>query len=830
VLDDRLEIALVAAEPDIVTPVGIAVDARGRVFAVESNTHFRPPDYRGPTSDRILTFEDKDGDGRYETRGVFAAGFTFAMNLAIMADGTLFVVERSQISRVRDTNEDGAADEKTVVARLETKGVYPHNGLDSIVLTPDGHAFVGTGENLGEPYTLHGSDGRFFTAHGDGGQIFRMRPDGSDLEHWATGFWNAFAQTLLPDGSLISIDNDPETRPPNRLIHVVRGGDYGFQYRYGRAADHAFDAWNGELPGTLPRAGGIGEGATGVLTTSATGWPADYASSVLVSSWSDRRIEVHTLAARGASFSSRMRVLVQGGRAFRPVAMAAAPDGSVFFTDWVVRNYSVHGHGRIWRLKVRGQGPGKTVVRPAGPAPSAARAQLRRLETLTAPAAFASTAELDRAAAPLLAGARATDPFLRTVAAHALVQPAFADVAAALHRDRHARTRLAGLMALRLAFRTAVHTGQAPAAIDRRAAALRTALRAGLADRDEDVRIFSLITAAEGLRDEFLLDAAEIALVHGAVKSDAPTGRVARVYRAAVQMLKVPPVASMVPPGRAQDLATLSGRGGLSARRDTLWRLAATPDEPLQSAALAIALSPREPLPLRADAVAVLANNGNVAGLTALLAEPDRGLQIEAVRALRAGLGEPEVQTALRKKLAAVARGRDPGLREEVRFALTDDSVPAEPRPTDAAAWWQAVKRGGNPEAGRRVFMNPGVGCYRCHKAGDLGLDVGPPLTFMGGERAERVFEGIIDPSLDVVWSARTFEMKDGTSYMGMTKGRTPDGSVILVNAAGQRITLPAKDITSDTASDGSLMPDGLHETMTVQGLRDLMAFLRTLK
>lgn len=59
--DDRLSLKLFAAEPDIVTPVGIAIDAKGRVLAIESNTHFRPAGYKGAEKDRILRFEDTNG-------------------------------------------------------------------------------------------------------------------------------------------------------------------------------------------------------------------------------------------------------------------------------------------------------------------------------------------------------------------------------------------------------------------------------------------------------------------------------------------------------------------------------------------------------------------------------------------------------------------------------------------------------------------------------------------------------------------------------------------------------------------------------------------------
>jgi hypothetical protein len=56
VVDSRLKIELFAAEPDIVTPTGLAIDSRGRVLVVESHTHFRPDDYQGPPADRLPTW------------------------------------------------------------------------------------------------------------------------------------------------------------------------------------------------------------------------------------------------------------------------------------------------------------------------------------------------------------------------------------------------------------------------------------------------------------------------------------------------------------------------------------------------------------------------------------------------------------------------------------------------------------------------------------------------------------------------------------------------------------------------------------------------------
>src|ERR671924_132303 len=56
--DERLTVELIAAAPEIVTPTGVAVDARGDVWVVENHTHQRPKEYTGPETDRIRVFSD----------------------------------------------------------------------------------------------------------------------------------------------------------------------------------------------------------------------------------------------------------------------------------------------------------------------------------------------------------------------------------------------------------------------------------------------------------------------------------------------------------------------------------------------------------------------------------------------------------------------------------------------------------------------------------------------------------------------------------------------------------------------------------------------------
>ncbi len=357
VLDERLQLQLVASDPDIVTPTGIGVDGKGRVFVIESNTHFPPPDYKRAKHDRILLLEEFGPDGKARKTSVFFEGTKFTMNLAVYHDGSLYVATRYEVFRLTDKDGDGKADqsleERQKIAWLDTKGDYPHNGLSGFAFDLAGNVYFGFGENLGADYKLIGTDGTTLSGGGEGGNIYRCDPEGKHLRRVATGFWNPFHVGFDAFGRLFAVYNDPDSRPPCRLLHIVEGGDYGYRYRNGRKGVHPFTAWNGELPGTLPMVAGTGEAPCAVLAYESDNLPEEYRGDLLVTSWGDHRIERYRLKPRGASFSAEMTPVVRGGENFRPVGLALAPDGSLYFSDWVDKSYTLHGKGRVWRLSAK---------------------------------------------------------------------------------------------------------------------------------------------------------------------------------------------------------------------------------------------------------------------------------------------------------------------------------------------------------------------------------------------------------------------------------------------------------------------------------------------
>jgi putative membrane-bound dehydrogenase-like protein len=853
VRDSRLRIQLFAREPAIVTPVGIAVDARHRVFVIESHTHLPAKDYPGPKDDRIKLFLDADGDGKPERITVFADGFKDAMNLAISPGGEVYVCHRTGVVVLHDRDGDGRSEARTEIVRLETAQTYSHSCLLGIAFAADGWLYVSRGNLGGYPYTLEGSDGTQVTGYGDGGNIVKCRPDGSRLQLVATGFWNPFGLDFDAAGRLLCVDNDPDSRGPNRLLHIVAGGDYGFKTLYGGSGLHPYDAWDGELPGTLPMLAATGEAPSGVLDADKAALPADYAGNILATIWGTHRIARFRPRPAGASLRAREEVLVEGSRLFRPVGIAAGPDGTIYVTDWVKKDYPNHGLGRIWRLSAR---PGVPTTRPRDPwAPPIATAAALRLSRLS------SAETLDRYD-ELIRSLTEDDPFLRSAAISALARPVF-QVQRLFDDLGHAdpQIRLGILLALRRAKQAS------PLPIVKRL----------LADPDEDVRKMALIWAGESM---LLPLAAEI---DQAVSTPGVSPELFRVYLATAQLLtqeeantlrrKVPGHQIKRAPHTPTVNAVLRDRSKSSRvravaltfvdqpdRKDTfalLTEFVRGADPLLQLEAVrtlagsttaraaelleTVALDARRQAELRAEAILGLAAQPPAArqAVLPLLDDPDATVAFEAVRTLGTAADDQAVRTALEQKYQAT-RGR-PGseaLAEQLRFALFPPgqapapAQPSEPRPATEEEWLKLLGEGGDRSAGRRVFYHPSVTCAKCHAIAGRGGWTGPDLSQIGRSLdRKQLLRAILRPSEDIAQEFQGYKVmtEAGKIYTG-TQFHFRGNAVTLILLDGQEVRIPLKDIESYTVSAESLMPENLDRQMSVRDFRNLVAYLLSLK
>lgn len=946
-LDPRLKIELFAESPQIATPTGIDVDRFGRVWAIESNTHFPPEGYAGHPTDRILVMEPGPESGRAEKIAVFKEGLTHSMSIAVKPvwwdldqepAGSasvsrsplieVLIATRREILFCRDTDGDLKCDDVRRLVSLETTGNYPHNGLAGFAFDACGNMFFGFGENLGADYKIIGSDGTTLTGGGEGGNIYRCRADGSHLERWATGFWNPHANCFDGFGRLFSVDNDPDSRPPCRLLHIVRDGDYGYRFRNGRKGTHPFTAWNGEIPGTLPMVSGTGEAPSGIVAYESDGLPADYRGTLLVGSWGDHRIDKFVLKPRGLSVESMPEPVIKGGENFRPVGLAVAPDGSLFLTDWVLKEYKVHQKGRIWRVAMKDR-----------PVPAAAKAKV----TEPSDAMTTLVAELDspvlitrRLAAKRLAGTADGRRLLEPIAAGSDLQsrrryeaacaltvgetsgtisvPKSLDLADpfALSISVNSIASLIGTTqqfnppglsddTRKKAFADPNPGGQQGSSESPRASELNQivkllALRKkfprepaflyhGLRSDFPSVLFLAVqwvgeeklsalrpeverILGSEPMtRDLFMACLASLSLLDGVAPKEFEKTPPAQYMLAIVKDPARPAglratALRMIPPDNPELNAELLGKnlasGDEALRRETIQTLQFSPiperDELLRGIVENVALDAN----LRAEAVAGLSGfnshtplTDSVRDLLIKLAVNDKSLavKLEAISALRRAIRpidgvenrDPVVTGAIGQISLSLANEPEPkrgSLANALDFAMNRRTIQdvslllaevAKSRNfADAEASFNAA------ESGRRVFYRAqGAGCYKCHMVGGRGGQVGPDLTVIARTMdRKKLVESILEPSREISpqFTSWAIETKNGKLLTGLLLGEEVNGDLRLGNNLGEVIHVPFNDIESRTPMKASIMPEKLHETMTVAELRDLVTFLETLK
>ncbi|MBL9173982.1 MAG: c-type cytochrome [Verrucomicrobiales bacterium] len=168
------ELQLFAAEPDVMKPISMAWDERGRAWVIEARDYPHGLVPEGQTGhDDLKICEDTDGDGRADRFTLFADHLNLATSLVFVKDGVL-VSEARHLLFLKDTDGDGRADVREVI--LPGWGVGDSHAMQSSL----GRGFdnwlygaVGYSNFRGK---VGGKDLQF------GQGIFRFKPDGSALE------------------------------------------------------------------------------------------------------------------------------------------------------------------------------------------------------------------------------------------------------------------------------------------------------------------------------------------------------------------------------------------------------------------------------------------------------------------------------------------------------------------------------------------------------------------------------------------------------------------------------------------------------------------------
>lgn len=891
VLDDRLKLELIAEAPVVRTPTGITIDDKGRVYIIESHTHFPPKDYDGPKHDRILRFEKK-GD-KYES-SVFFEGGRHTMGIGFHPNGWLYIARRSVICRVKDKNDNGTIDtempgEHDCLVVHETKGDYPHNGLSGFAFDFAGNVYFGQGENLGVDYKLIGQDGGMLTGGGEGGNIYCCDAEGKKLRRLATGFWNPFHLYMDAFGRLFAVDNDPDSRPPCRLLHVVEGGDYGYRFRNGRKGTHPFTSWNGELPGTLPMVSGTGEAPSGIIGGSAALLPDLDVDDLIGTSWGDHRIEVFPLRGRGANYKSVMKPLVSGGENFRPVGIAAHQDGSLWFTDWVDKSYELHSKGRLWRLSAlsvdaearRFRDEIKTAARSkiAVQKKSPDKKLLTQLVGLTIPSVLvtevigslddAQTADVraeliqhpqveDKLKAFALGGTLGNPPILRV---GAIYDPKGLVLYAATRRldptrDRDRLLELLGdpdpfiQQAARWALkpmaedlagfefdkekRPSTRLGVALVLAEANSSAGQKRIPELLQDSDPLLRFVAIKWIGESKLKDVWND------VKDDLERRLATRQELEAYLATSAFLsdeKYDP--GKEAPGEEFVVKMLLDKKTSPERQAFLLRMLRADHPALNDTRLKEWIEGKDG-GLRLAALQTISQRAMPPGflnLGAVSQDEARPVE-ERLEAIAAMASAPQKYEGILRELMddkhpliATQAGRTIRTDERLAAAASIAFGPTGRTPADRLGEWRKVldEQPGDPKSGEYVFHHAVSQCSRCHEANGRGASIGPNLTGIGKTMSrERLIQSIFQPSKEIAPQFAVWELvtTDGRILKGMYVGEEVDGTVIYANEKGERFKIHPRDVEQRTQQKTSIMPDGLPYRLTDQELRDLLAYL----
>jgi len=355
-----------AAEPDVQNPIAMAWDARGRLWVAENYTYAESgKKFELNLRDRILIFEDKDGDGRFDTRKVFQDDLQMLTSLEVAADG-VWVMCPPQLRFYADRNGDDVPDGAPEVV------------LDGLTGSPDMHHTFANGLRSGPDGWLYGRCGASSTGEMGTpgtpteqriplrGTMWRYHPRRKIVEALSSGTTNPWGHDWNEHGELFFINT-----VNGHLWHQFAGAHYVRPHTldpnpraYELIEQHAdhwhFDTANGWQKSRDGAANDLGGGHAhiGLMIYQGNNWPAEYHGRLFTLNLHGRRANQEILERHGSGYVARhgSDFFVAADPWFRGMEISCGPDGGVFVLDWSdtgeCHEYSgVHRtSGRIYKI------------------------------------------------------------------------------------------------------------------------------------------------------------------------------------------------------------------------------------------------------------------------------------------------------------------------------------------------------------------------------------------------------------------------------------------------------------------------------------------------
>jgi mono/diheme cytochrome c family protein/glucose/arabinose dehydrogenase/lysophospholipase L1-like esterase len=338
--------------PNLANPVQLSFDDKGRLWVgvMPTYPHYRPGD--AMPNDKLLIYEDTNGDGKADKEIVFADHLHMPIGFEFAPEG-VYVAQEPNLVLLRDTNGDDKADSTEIIlGGFDTHDT--HHAISAFCADPSG-AFM-----MCEGVFLHSN---VETSYGpvrcvDGG-FYRYSPQRRMLERtvqmgipnpWGVAF-DAWGQDFLLHTSGTTM---------NWMLPV--------------SVKPTFGSKTPSAPDLIPEGHKV-RPTSGLEIVSSRHFPDEVQGDIMLcNAIGFLGIKQHSIADEGTGWKTAFRqdLLRSSDGNFRPVDLEFAPDGSLYVVDWhnVLIGHMQHNardplrdhvHGRIYRITY----PSRPLVKPA---------------------------------------------------------------------------------------------------------------------------------------------------------------------------------------------------------------------------------------------------------------------------------------------------------------------------------------------------------------------------------------------------------------------------------------------------------------------------------
>jgi len=358
-------VTLLAAEPDVRQPIAMCFDDRGRLWVVECYAYPKKVP-AAEARDRILIFEDTDGDHLLDSRKVFVEGLNLASGIAV-GFGGVWVGAAPELLFFPDADADDLPDGPPRVL-LDGWGAHDtHETLNSFIWGPDGWLYgchgVFTHSAVGKPGTPAADRVKINAG------IWRYHPVRHEFEVFSEGTSNPWGVDFNDLGHAFQT-----ACVIPHLYHVIPGG------RYQRQAGQHFNPatfddiktiarhrhWQGNQWEDADRTAsdeiGGGHAHSGACIYLGGAWPEHHRGKLFMNNIHGARLNEDRLTPAGSGYvgDGEPDFLFANDSWSQFISLQVGPDGQMVLIDWYdqtqchqQRDAVDRGNGRIFKVVYR---------------------------------------------------------------------------------------------------------------------------------------------------------------------------------------------------------------------------------------------------------------------------------------------------------------------------------------------------------------------------------------------------------------------------------------------------------------------------------------------